>query len=50
MTYHLSPTDVDFVNHVSTIKILNTVQHALSYLKWEDAMAEEMQALEKNRT
>ena len=46
----LSPTHKKFIVSLNTIIIPTTVSEALSKREWRDAMAEEMRALEKNKT
>lgn len=46
----LSPVHKRFIISLNTIAIPNTVAEALSKREWRDAMKEEMNALEKNKT
>ncbi|RVX02277.1 hypothetical protein CK203_028382 [Vitis vinifera] len=47
---HLSPTHKNLIVSLNTTIISNTVSEALTKREWKDAMREEMNALEKNKT
>ncbi|KAL6348574.1 hypothetical protein AAG906_016088 [Vitis piasezkii] len=47
---HLSPAHKNFIVSLNTTIIHNTVFEALTKIEWNDAMREEMSALEKNKT
>ena len=47
---HLSPAHKNFIVSLNTTIILNTVSKALTKREWKDAMREEMNALENNKT
>ena len=46
----LSPTFFAFTSHLSCVEFPKTVQDALQVPEWKEAILEEMQALEKNKT
>ena len=46
----LSESNKSFVNQLSTVSIPNSVQEALTDLRWKAAMNEEMKSLQKNET
>ena len=49
VSYHrLSKENKAFMNQLSVISIPNSVQEALKYSKWKEAMNEEMRSLQKN--
>ena len=47
---HLSPAHKNFIESLNTTIIPNTVSEALTKREWKDAMREEMNALEMNKT
>ena len=47
---HLSESNKSFVNQLSTISFPNSVQEALTDLRWKATMNEEMKSLQKNET
>ena len=47
---HLSPAHKNFIVNLNTTIIPNIVSEALTKREWNDAMREEMSALEKNKT
>ena len=47
---HLSPAHKNFIVSLNTTIIPNTVSEALTKREWKDAMREEMNALENNKT
>lgn len=49
-THRLSPQYQAFVNQMTSVKFLNSVEEALKDSKWIDAMNIEMAALQKNET
>ena len=49
-THHLSQTNQSFVNKLSSVSIPNSVQEALTNLRWKAAMNKEMASLQKNQT
>ena len=46
----LSPQHRNFIVSLNTIFVSNTLSEALSQREWRNAMREEMDALEKNKT
>ena len=48
MSYHgLLESNQSFINQLSTISILNSVQEALANPKWKTTMNEEMKSFQK---
>ena len=51
VSYHrLSKENETFMNQISAISIPNSVQEAITDLRWKEAMNEEMRSLQKNYT
>lgn len=47
---HFSPSHKNFIVNLNAISVPNTLSEALTKSEWRNAMREEMEALEKNKT